>query len=67
MEGFIRTLVTTRKEFPLLTENIRLLHENPRITVITTPSVLIAMNLDNRIEVIISIYIPNFTTCYCYY
>ena len=30
MEGFIRTLVTTRKEFPLLTENIKLLHENPK-------------------------------------
>ncbi|MFA7215699.1 MAG: Rha family transcriptional regulator [Bacillota bacterium] len=30
MEQFIKTLVTTRKEFPLLTENIKLLHENPR-------------------------------------
>lgn len=30
MEGFIRTLVTTKKEFPLLTENIKLLHENPK-------------------------------------
>lgn len=30
MESFIRTLVTTRKEFPLLTENIKLLHENPK-------------------------------------
>lgn len=30
MERFIRTLVTARKDFPLLTENIKLLHENPR-------------------------------------
>lgn len=30
MESFIRTLVSTRKEFPLLTENIKLLHENPK-------------------------------------
>lgn len=30
MESFIRTLVATRKEFPLLTENIKLLHENPK-------------------------------------
>ncbi len=30
MESFIRTLVTTRKEFPLLTENIKLLHDNPK-------------------------------------
>ena len=30
MESFIRTLVTTRKEFPLLTKNIKLLHENPK-------------------------------------
>ena len=30
MEQFIKTLVTARKEFPLLTENIKLLHENPR-------------------------------------
>lgn len=30
MERFIRTLVSTRKEFPLLTENIKLLHENPK-------------------------------------
>lgn len=30
MEAFIRTLVTTRKEFPLLTENIKLLHDNPK-------------------------------------
>ncbi|HZK02251.1 MAG TPA: Rha family transcriptional regulator [Anaerovoracaceae bacterium] len=30
MEQFIKTLVTTRKEFPLLTENIKLLHENPK-------------------------------------
>ena len=30
MESFISTLVTTRKEFPLLTENIKLLHENPK-------------------------------------
>ena len=30
MENFIRTLVSTRKEFPLLTENIKLLHENPK-------------------------------------
>lgn len=30
MESFIRTLVTTRKEFPLLTENIKLLHDSPK-------------------------------------
>lgn len=30
METFIKTLVTARKDFPLLTENIRLLHENPK-------------------------------------
>lgn len=30
MESFIRILVITRKEFPLLTENIKLLHENPK-------------------------------------
>lgn len=30
MERFIKTLVTTRKEFPLLTENIKLLHDHPK-------------------------------------
>lgn len=30
MEDFIRTLVSVRQEFPLLTENIKLLHENPK-------------------------------------
>jgi len=30
MEEFIDTLVTSRKEFPLLTENIKLLHEKPK-------------------------------------
>lgn len=30
METFIRTLVATRKDYPLLTENIKLLHENPK-------------------------------------
>ncbi|MDH6602956.1 Rha family phage regulatory protein [Bacilli bacterium PM5-9] len=30
MEQFIRTLVSARKEFPLLTDNIKLLHENPK-------------------------------------
>ncbi|MBD5143779.1 MAG: transcriptional regulator [Ruminococcus sp.] len=30
MENFIHTLVATRKEFPLLSENIKLLHENPK-------------------------------------
>lgn len=30
MEQFIKTLVSTRKEFPLLTENIKLIHENPK-------------------------------------
>lgn len=30
MEQFIKTLVTARLEFPLLTENIRLLHDNPK-------------------------------------
>lgn len=30
MEFFIQTLVEARTEFPLLTENIKLLHENPK-------------------------------------
>ena len=30
MESFIRTLVSARQEFPLLTANIKLLHENPK-------------------------------------
>lgn len=30
MEGFIRTLIEARREFPLLTANIKLVHENPR-------------------------------------
>ncbi len=30
MESFIRTLVSARQEFPLLTENIRLLNDNPK-------------------------------------
>ena len=30
MESFIRTLVETRQEFPLLTANIKLIHENLR-------------------------------------
>ena len=30
MEAFIATLVETRQEFPLLTEQIKFLHENPR-------------------------------------
>ncbi len=30
MEQFIKTLVSARKEFPLLTDNIKLLHENPK-------------------------------------
>ena len=30
MEQFIKTLVSARREFPLLTDNIKLLHENPR-------------------------------------
>lgn len=30
MKNLVKTLVSTRKEFPLLTENIKLLHENPR-------------------------------------
>lgn len=30
METFIRTLVEARQQFPLLTENIKLLHDNPR-------------------------------------
>lgn len=29
MEQFIKTLISARKEFPLLTDNIKLLHENP--------------------------------------
>ena len=30
MERFIKTLCTARQEFPLLTENIKLLHEHPK-------------------------------------
>ena len=30
MEKFIRTLVSARKEFPLLTENIKLLYDDPK-------------------------------------
>lgn len=30
MEKFIRTMVEARQEFPLLTANIKLIHENPR-------------------------------------
>ena len=30
MEGFIKKLCVTRQEFPLLTENIKLLHEHPK-------------------------------------
>lgn len=30
MEEFIKTLVSARQEFPLLTENIKLLHDNPK-------------------------------------
>lgn len=30
MEQFIKILVSARKEFPLLTENIKLLHDNPK-------------------------------------
>ncbi|WP_418968470.1 Rha family transcriptional regulator [Alloscardovia omnicolens] len=30
MERFIETLVSARKDFPLLTENIRLIYDNPR-------------------------------------
>lgn len=30
METFIKTLVSARQEFPLLTENIQLLHDNPK-------------------------------------
>ena len=30
MEQYIKTLVSARNEFPLLTENIKLLHENPK-------------------------------------
>lgn len=30
MEKFIKTMVEARQEFPLLTENIKLIHENPR-------------------------------------
>ncbi len=30
MESFIRTLVEARTQFPLLTENIKFLHENPK-------------------------------------
>lgn len=31
MEQFIRILVSARKEFPLLTENVKLLHDNPKL------------------------------------
>lgn len=30
MEQYIKALVSAKKEFPLLTENIKLLHENPK-------------------------------------
>lgn len=30
MESFIQTLVAARQEFPLLTDNIKLLHDNPK-------------------------------------
>lgn len=30
MESFIQTLIEVRQEFPLLTENIKLIHENPK-------------------------------------
>lgn len=30
MEGFIKTLVSARQEFPLLTANIKLLHDKPK-------------------------------------
>lgn len=30
MECFIKTLFTTRREYPLLTENIKLLHDHPK-------------------------------------
>jgi Rha family phage regulatory protein len=30
MENFIKTLVSARKEFPLLTDNIKLLYDNPK-------------------------------------
>ena len=30
MEQFIRTLVSARRDFTLLTDNIKLLHDNPR-------------------------------------
>lgn len=30
MESFIKTLISARQEFPLLTENIKLLHDNPK-------------------------------------
>ena len=30
MEKFIKTLVSARKEFPLLTENIKLMHDQPK-------------------------------------
>ena len=30
METYIKALVTARKEFPLLTENIKLLYDNPK-------------------------------------
>lgn len=30
MESFIQTLIEVRQEFPLLTKNIKLIHENPK-------------------------------------
>lgn len=30
MKSFINTLITARQDFPLLTENIKLLHDNPK-------------------------------------
>ena len=30
MENYIKTMVSARQEFPMLTENIKLIHENPK-------------------------------------
>ncbi len=30
MEAFIKTIVSARQQFPALTENIRLIHDNPK-------------------------------------
>ncbi len=39
MEQFIKTLVSARQEFPLLTENIKLLPKIPSLTISATSAI----------------------------